>query len=484
MFRKSRPYNDKTVPLLAYWTRLYVLVLLLSLLGLAAISGVWVWVNTYNHHYELLELRALQLAEAYERLPGESAYPERLLQDRPARVGLLRTPLLFQIVDRRGKVYVYRNTKNPDAVLPVQQETPPSYQAVLAGQTVRERVEIDSQTWLRVGVPLSWNGVERRALYVSSPTRGVLEQISRLYGWLALITVTIGLAGWLVIYFLSRKLARPLLQVAAAAQTIARGKYDAVLPQRLKERELQQLVTSFRDMASQLQKLEQLRTGLLAGVSHELRTPITSIRGMIQAVRDRVVTGREAEKFLQISLAEAKRLQNMVEGLLDLSSLESGAAPIEWEDVDLCRLVDESIQQVLVLPEFGSVQFKRVLPAEPVIVRGDAGRLRQIILNLISNSRKASAAQIQITLRAGGDAVSLDVRDDGAGIAPEDQPYIFERFYRGGDGQKKDRGLGLGLTISRLLARAHGGDLILLENSPGGSSFRLTLPAVRGRPND
>ncbi|MCL6636223.1 MAG: HAMP domain-containing histidine kinase, partial [Peptococcaceae bacterium] len=237
----------------------------------------------------------------------------------------------------------------------------------------------------------------------------------------------------------------------------------------------------FRDVTER-RAIERMKNEFVAVVSHELRTPLTSIRGMIQAVRDRVVTGQEAENFLQISLAEAKRLQGMVEELLDLSSLESGAAPIAREEVDLSRLVDESIQQVLVLPEFGSVQFERVLPAGPVTVRGDAGRLRQIILNLINNSRKASATRIRISLRADSNAVTLDVNDDGAGVAAGDQPYIFERFYRGGDGPKKDRGLGLGLTVSRLLARAHGGDLVLLSSSPAGSTFRLTLPPPAAAP--
>jgi signal transduction histidine kinase len=475
VFWKSSSYNHKTVPLLAYWTRLYVLVLLLSLFLMAAISGFWIRINVYSHQYELLELRALQLAEVYERTPADGAARlERPFQDR--RPGDFRTPLLVQVVDQAGRVYDARNMKSPDAAFQALQETPPSYKAVLSGQSVRERVKINSQTWLRVGVPLSWNGTTVSALYVSSPTLDLLEQVRRLYGSLALLTCVIGLAGWMVLYFLSRKLTRPLLQAAAAARSVAAGKYDVDLPQQLKEEELQQMVTSFKNMAAQLKKLEQLRTSLLAGVSHELRTPVTSIRGMIQAVQNKVVEGEAAEKFLKISLDEAKRLQRMVEELLDFSSLEAGAAPIEKEDVNLSGLVEEVIQQILVLPEFKNVHIDRRLPAGPVLVKGDAGRLRQIMLNLFSNSLKASAAEILVNLQADGDAVTLDVKDDGKGIPPGEQHYIFERFYRGGDEYVKARGLGLGLTISRLLARAHGGDLDLLESSPGSTTFRLRLP--------
>ncbi len=470
------------MPLLAYWTRLYVLVLLLCLLVSAGVAGVWINIRTYEHHYDLLETRALQLSEVYDRLPEDGPAPERLLLDKPGRMGQPRLPLLVQVVDRMGMVYPVRwSPRGAAAVLSAMQEVSSAHREVLGGRVIRERVQIASQTWLRVGVPVYRNGSVTGGLYISAPTQNVSDQIRRLHGTLALATGVIGLAGWLVLYFLSRKLIRPLLQVADAARSIAGGKYDVALPQRLKERELQQMVTSFQDMASQLQKLEQLRTALLAGVSHELRTPVTSIRGMIQAVRDKVVSGKEAEEFLRISLDESKRLQQMVEELLDFSSLESGAAHIDLEELDLARLVDEVAQQILVLPGSEGLKVELSFPSGSVQIAGDAGRVRQILLNLAGNSRKASAGVIRFALGRDGDTVVLDVTDDGKGIHPADQPYIFERFYRGGQGNIKPRGLGLGLGISRLLARAHGGDLVLLQTSPGGTAFRLTLPAVPGR---
>lgn len=463
------------MPLLAYWTRLYVLVLLLSLLVMAGISGAWIGVNTYNHRYDLLETRALQIADRYEQLLEDGIPHEKLQQETMVRTGRFPVPVLFQVADHNGLIYTSKGFKNPVSAS-LLYELSSLHGEVLSGKTIREKVRIDSQTWLRVGVPVYYKGAVGMALYASSPTRSALEQAYPLYGLLALITGIIGLSGWLVLYFLSRKLTRPLLQAAAAAQSISQGKYDVVLPQKLKERELQQLVASFKNMATQLHKLEQLRSDLLAGVSHELRTPITSIRGMIQAVHGKVVTGKEAEEFLKISLDESKRLQNMVEELLDFTSLESGAAPIGHEEVDLSRLIDEVAQQMLILPEFSHVRIDRFLPPGPVKIRGDSGRLRQIMLNLLDNSRKAMAREISIMLKPDKDSLTLDVKDNGKGIPREDQPYIFERFYRGGAGKIKNRGLGLGLTISRLLARAHGGDLELLETSPEGTTFRLSLP--------
>ena len=473
MFIKGR--EQGAVPLLTYWTRLYVLVLLLSLLLMAVIAGAWIRFNAYQQRYDLLDQRADQLAEEYGQKLEAGVAAERLQNTRVFRVGGFAVPILVQLADGQGRLHTVRSARGQGAAGLLNQLST-QHRAVLSGKTVREKVEIEGQSWLRVGVPVYQSGSVSGALYVSMADRGVLNQVGRLYLWLALVTATIGLAGWLVLYFLSRKLTLPLRQLAVAAQSVAGGEYSPCLPQRVREKELQQLVASFREMAAQLQKLERLRSDLLAGVSHELRTPLTSIRGMIQALQSKVVTGPQADEFLRISLEEAKRLQRMVEDLLDFSSLESGAAQLEKELLDFSDLVNGVIRQFQVMPGCDNLAFKNNLPAGPVWLSGDPDRLRQIVLNLFNNSFGASASEVEITLQDGGGRVELDIRDNGGGISPEDRPYIFERFYRGKSGRSRPRGLGLGLTVSRLLARAHGGELALLETSPVGTTFRLTLP--------
>lgn len=464
--------------MLTYWTRRYVLVLLCSLLLLAGVSGIWLRVNAYEQIYSLLELRAEQLAEVYGQTTEEGVFAERIQQEEANQPRFAaHVSDVVQIADVSGNVRIIKKEKIPAADSTALYQISSLHQDVLAGKKIREQFTVNSsQTWLRVGVPIHQEGTISKALYISMPAKKVMLQVRRLYGSLALLTGVITLAGWFVLYFLSRRLTRPLREVAAAAQSIAEGKYDPVLPRQVKEQELQQLVVSFRNMAFQLKQLEQLRTDLLAGVSHELRTPITSIRGMIQAVQNKVVTGEEAEEFLQISLNESKRLQQMVEDLLDFSSFEAGATPIQKGDVDLSRLAEEVIKQLQISPEFSPVQFKLTLSREPVRIKGDAGRLRQILLNLFHNSQKASATFIKIMLHSDGNQVVLDIWDNGKGIALKDQPYVFERFYRGTAEPSKKHGLGLGLTISRLLARAHGGDLILLHTGADGTTFRLHLP--------
>ncbi|MFZ5597929.1 MAG: HAMP domain-containing sensor histidine kinase [Bacillota bacterium] len=471
MLKRLYPYDRESVPLLTYWTGRYVLVLLLSLLVMAVIAGVWIRTNTYNHRFELLQLMAEHLADSGgNQVSNPYPSPGKHRAQRMLPAGAF----VVQVVDRSGTFYTISDPMNPIPVPQALLQPSPQYRVVLGGVVTREQVRTGTQTWLRVGVPV-YDDSTLEAVYVLAPTENLTGQLQRLYGYLAIITATIGLAGWLVLYFLSRRLTSPVLRVAEAAQSIARGEYQPDLPGKLREKELQQLVTSFKNMASQLQELEKMRSDLLAGISHELRTPVTSIRGMIQGVRDKVVSGAEAEEFLKISMDEALRLQRMVEELLDLSSLEAGAVSILKDRTDLAALVDEVARQVLLMDEFAGVGILKDLPGEPLWINCDADRVRQIILNLFDNSRKANADSIRVKLAEEGGMALLDVEDNGTGISPEEERYVFERFFRGSAGGRTARGLGLGLTVSRLLARAHGGDLILLKTGPGGTAFRLSL---------
>lgn len=457
-----------TMPLLTYWARYYVLILMISLLLLSLTTGIWIWSNNHDHLYQLLELQAEHLAEQYDEMSniikaGVSPGGWQL-------TGTDQTEqFIILIADESGQ----QETIDGDYTVP--HELSQLHRMIFTGQTVREQVRIDSQTWMRVGVPVYQNGTISKALYISLPTGNTAAQFGHLYGPLALLTIVVWLIGCFMISYLSRKLMGPLRKFAAAAQSISNGKYDPALPEHIKERELKQLAVSFQNISTRFKQLERLRSDLLAGVSHELRTPLTSIRGMIQAVQSKVVAGKEAEVFLKISLDEARRLQRMVDDLLDLSSLETWESPIEQEHVNLSHLVCEVVHQTRIVPEFSMVQLECITLGKPVWIIGDHGQLRQVLLHLLNNSRKASATKINITIHENRNGIILDVQDNGKGIAPAEQPHIFERFYRGNFQNTREKGLGLGLTISRLLARTHGGDLILKNTSPTGTIFRLYL---------
>ena len=288
---------------------------------------------------------------------------------------------------------------------------------------------------------------------------------------------SLAVLGWGVIYLLSRHLTRPFHKVAAAARQIIGGDYRLTLDTIVRETELHELIRAFNEMTARLRHLEALRTELLAGVTHELKTPVAAISGLLQAVRDQVVTGTEAQEFLAIAAKETTRLQRMIEDLLAFNAFAAGELRVEKTLCPLNTLVQEIADQWLLGQEEGRVKIKVQPRPEDPIITTDPLRLRQILYNLFNNAQQALPAggKIEVTFDETKDEIRINVRDNGPGIPPAEQGLIFERFFRGGSKKDRVRGMGLGLPFSKMMAQALGGDLDLTNTSAQGTTFTLTL---------
>lgn len=294
---------------------------------------------------------------------------------------------------------------------------------------------------------------------------------------LFIMLCSLAVLGWAVIYYLLKKLLKPISDVAGSAQRIVEGDYNITIDDTIKEKELYELSNSFKEMASRLQQLESLRTELLAGVTHELKTPVTAISGLIQAVKDDVVTGDEAKEFLSISQKEVGRLQKMVEDLLDFNTFAAGKVRISTERINLGTSLREILHQWgLVHDDIPGVT--AIFPEQEMWIVTDPSRLQQIIVNLLNNAKQACPAACRIEVKAYEieDFICIDIKDNGTGIPAEEQLLIFERFFRGNNKKHKVHGLGLGLTFSKMIARAIGGDLLLKESTEQGTIFTIKLP--------
>jgi signal transduction histidine kinase len=297
-----------------------------------------------------------------------------------------------------------------------------------------------------------------------------LSEVNQEYRLLFILLGGLGLLGWLVIYLLSKKILRPIQDVAHAAAQIKEGNYDLNLNTDSNEQEIFELVSSFAQMTNRLMQLEKLRAELLAGVTHDLKTPVTSISGLVQAVRDGVVTGEERQEFLDITLKEVTRLQTMIADLLDFNSLAAGAFSIRMENCNMNELVQNIVREWgLTKPQH--IDYQVVVPNETLYRNIDPLRLQQIMINMLNNSYQSLDGQgsILVMLSESG----IDIKDTGSGIPEAEQAYVFERFFRGEKKKLKVRGLGLGLPFSKMLANALNGDLILTESSSRGSTFSI-----------
>jgi signal transduction histidine kinase len=236
-----------------------------------------------------------------------------------------------------------------------------------------------------------------------------------------------------------------------------------------------------RSAAEELRRLSALRADFVSLVSHELRAPMASVIGGAQTLRQRwrELAPEQRDSFLALIEGETARLANLVGDVLDTSRIEAGAFPVTIAQVDLEELVRETAAVVAVGQDDVRVR-ARVAPGIPH-VPGDRERLRQLLLNLLTNAVKYTVAgdEVEVSAAADDGAVLVRVRDHGPGIAPEQQRLIFEKFGRVNQGGKSVPGAGLGLFIARSIAEAHGGSLEV-ESEPGaGATFTLRLPLVR-----
>ncbi len=340
---------------------------------------------------------------------------------------------------------------------------------ILKSEKVVIKYKLDNTSFYAVKKPLMYAGDQAGWVIVMQKT-SELTDVNQEYKLPIFLLISLGLLGWLIIYILLRKILQPIQEVAQAALQIKEGNYDIQLATEAREQEIYDLLTSFEQMGTKLNHLEKLRAELLAGVTHDLKTPVTSISGLVQAVRDGIVTGKEKEEFLQITLKEIYRLQSMIEDLLDYNSLSAGAFTMRNETCNMNELVQDIVHQWKITKN-KEVTCKITVPDQPIYRDLDPLRLQQILINLLNNAYQALSYDRVITVVLNDKAI--EVIDSGTGIPESEQPFIFERFFRGKEKKLKVRGLGLGLPFSRMLAKALGADLFLKESSTQGTTFSI-----------
>jgi len=227
-----------------------------------------------------------------------------------------------------------------------------------------------------------------------------------------------------------------------------------------------------------LRRLERLRSDFVANISHELKTPVTAVQGFAETLREADDTSPEdVREFAAIIHREASRLARLIDDLLELSRIESGAGKPVREPVDLTEVALLVVKRHRPAAEAAGMELEG--PARgPVPVRGDAHELEKMVSNLVDNAIKYGrpGGQVEISVRRDGREAVLAVADDGPGIAPQDVPRVFERFYRG-DKSRSPRhpGTGLGLAIVKHVAGVHGGT-VEVSSRPGQTVFTVRLP--------
>jgi two-component system OmpR family sensor kinase/two-component system sensor histidine kinase BaeS len=267
-----------------------------------------------------------------------------------------------------------------------------------------------------------------------------------------------------------------------AAEAVAAGNFEVRVKER-GSREFQQLAHSFNRMSEELARTDQQRRNLTADVAHELRTPLHIIQGNLEGVLDGVYA--PTPEHIDATLQETRTLARLVDDLRTLSLAESGELPLHPEALDVHDLLADVTTSFSPQAESAGVHLCVAAGATPPLtLYGDPGRLDQVLSNLVSNALRHTPAGGSITLAAtsvqsaAGEQIQLTVSDTGEGIAPEDLPFIFDRFWRADRARTHTEGAGsgLGLAIAGQLVKAHGGTITAGSEPGQGTTFTITLP--------
>jgi signal transduction histidine kinase len=278
-----------------------------------------------------------------------------------------------------------------------------------------------------------------------------------------------------------RSIATPLADVMGAADAVAAGDFSVRVAERGSP-EFRQLAHSFNRMAGQLQQSDQQRRTMMADVAHELRTPLHIIQGNLEGVVDGVYLA--TPEHISATLDETHLLARLVEDLRTLSLAEAGQLPVRWEAVDVADLLRDGEASFSGQAEASGVKLVVDIQGAPndLVVTADYHRLDQVLGNLIANALRHTPAGGVITLRGRADTggVMFEVSDTGAGIAADELPYIFDRFWsRGAQGTG---GSGLGLAIARSIVAVHDGTIEARSKPGQGTTLRAWLPTARSTP--
>ena len=348
--------------------------------------------------------------------------------------------------------------------------------------TFQFRPPHDSRTFIGVAAPVvprlstGEPGQSVGAVVLAKPLADVNSAWTKVAGRVAAGTGIGLLVAFILATLVARRITRPLKQIGAAADRVARGDLEVnVVGPRTSDDELGQLAQRFQGMVDRLREVDELERNFLMRVTHELRTPVTAISGHVQAMNEGLVGPEDLDASLGAVGEEVRRIGRLVDDLLDLTRLEAHQFRLVREEVGLEALLEQAAGSFRDRARANDVTFDALTGGAPTIL-SDGDRVLQIVSNLLDNALRWTPRNGTVTLSyaTANGTTAIHISDTGPGIPLADQDAVFHPFYsRRGEG-----GTGLGLSIGRELAHALGGRLTV-DSEPGkGTTFTLSLPTA------
>lgn len=460
----------KSVQTRMVWSYLLLIVLVVSVLGGVFAALMW------NYYYGSAQSSVKQRAESAITLHSRSLSSltekdqgDYILQN------MVESGIRLQLLDSTGQIRI-----DSDGFAPDIRYTTDDVKSSIAGETGSWR-GVDpyyGERVMSVTIPL-WN--ETRVvsmLRYSASLNQVDAMVNQLIKMAAAVGVCVVLLFLGLSLFLAQRIVKPIRELTRAARYMAEGDWTHRAIQR-NDDEIGQLAETFNAMVLELSKREKLKDDFISSISHELRTPLTSIKGWSETLKESEPTedNEEVKLGLNIISKETERLSGLVEDLLDFSKLSARTMELHREVLDFNSPVKETVNQLAVREEHTRVRILATYGKSPIVVRGDANRLKQVIINLIDNALKFTPAggTIRVATTIEQDSALLTVADTGCGIEAEDLPHVTEKFYKARTGQG---GSGLGLAICKEIIELHDGQLMIDSERGAGTIVTIRVPLM------
>ncbi|MGL5676422.1 MAG: sensor histidine kinase [Cellulosilyticaceae bacterium] len=383
------------------------------------------------------------------------------------------------IVDKNNRMLVVSENQDSD-VLARKLTNEKIVAEIFAGQIVSFQGVFDEYfdtSVLTVGYPIKIFDKVEYALFIHTPMPQIEKTIDevRIIMFQAILMTTF--LTFILIYFVSRRMTKPLKLMGKVAKQVANGDFDKRIDIE-GEDEIAQLAVSLNYMASELDKIDANRKAFIANVSHDMRSPLTSIQGFVTAMLDGTIPVENQEKYLQIVLNESQRMIKMTNDILELNKLEEGNLPLKKMEFDIHEMIRDLLDNFEVQTREKEVTVSLILNQKVQKVFADPEKIARVVQNLLDNAFKFVNIQgtIEVETLVKQNKVWVYIKNSGPAIPKEEQHSIWERFYKADLSRGKDKkGMGIGLVIVREIMKQHGEILGITSNEGEMVMFYFSL---------
>ena len=339
-----------------------------------------------------------------------------------------------------------------------------------------------------VGIQVLVGNQTRRIGYVfcSAPADIISQLIADVVKMFLIACVFSIVMSCIIIYIITRILAKPLRQMSRAAKSFGQGDFSVRVDYYSSD-EIGELAMSFNQMADSLSELEMARKSFIANVSHELKTPMTTIGGFIDGILDGTIPKEQEKQYLKLVSDEVKRLSRLVRAMLNVTKIEAGETKLNAEPIDIRNIIITTLFNFEKNIDDKNIDIKGLAEMEKIVVLGDEDLIHQVVYNLIDNAVKFcnEGGYLEFSSAKDNELAFIHIKNSGSGISREEISHIFDRFYKTDKSRSLDKnGVGLGLNIIKSILDLHGGNITVGSVLGEYTEFIVGLPLYNDSAED